>query len=132
MKILNPSSDSNETLEKYNTNAGQQFSNLDHSESSPLMHKRSRSKRNKVFPIFSRGWIPDSTEQASDNSEGRTRSWNRRLFLFLTEPESSYGSAIFYVLLMTAIFMANVVMIIQTMDYWQFTPINCHSCGGYV
>ena len=60
----------------------------------------------------------------------RRMSWNRRLFLFLTEPESSSGATIFYFVLMTAIFLTNVVMILQSMDYFQFTPTDCVSCGG--
>ena len=58
------------------------------------------------------------------------RSIKRRMFLFLSEPTSSKGSAIFYLVLISAILTINIVMVMQTMDYWQYTPDDCISCGG--
>ena len=60
----------------------------------------------------------------------RHRGIRRRLFLFLTEPQSSLGSAAFFFILIIAIFVSNAIMIMQTMDYFQYTPGNCHICGG--
>jgi hypothetical protein len=72
----------------------------------------------------------DKEEDSSKVLSERSRSWKRRVFLLLTEPESSIGSAAFYFVLIFAIFASNVIMILQTMDAWQFTPTDCHSCGG--
>lgn len=83
-----------------------------------------------------RHWLPDRCEHfSSDTNQShrrRPRSFKRRCFLFLTEFESSRGSAIFFVLLMVCIFVMNVVMIMQTMDEWQYTPHDCITCGGDV
>jgi Ion transport protein len=58
------------------------------------------------------------------------RSMKRRLFLILTEPETSFASASFFALLVVTITMMNLVMILQTMHFCQFTPLDCESCGG--
>ena len=60
------------------------------------------------------------------------RSVRRRLFLFLTEPHTSIGSALFYALLMLIIVVSNLFEIMQTVDTWQFTPTDCIMCGGCV
>ena len=70
-------------------------------------------------------WIPNPDDVS-------TGSWRRRIFLIITEPESSALSAAFYVILMSAIFVANIIMVMQTMESWQYTPQNCVTCGGYV
>jgi hypothetical protein len=59
------------------------------------------------------------------------RSMKRRLFLILTEPETSIVSTSFFALLVLTITLMNVVMIIQTMHFCQFTPLDCASCGGH-
>lgn len=50
------------------------------------------------------------------------RSIRRRIFLLLTEPTTSYASAIFFVILIITITASNIIMIMQTMDAFQFTP----------
>jgi Ion transport protein len=60
----------------------------------------------------------------------RPRSFSRRLFLFLTEPNTSVGSAIFFFVLIVTICLSNIIMICQTMDVFQFTPDDCQICGG--
>ena len=57
------------------------------------------------------------------------RGLRRRLFLFLTEPSSSWLSAIFFLLLIIAIFMSNLVIIMQTMSSFQYRPTECQFCG---
>ena len=65
------------------------------------------------------------------DSTSRHRSWKRRIFLLLTDPTTSYASMIFFVIVMIAIFAINVIMVMQTMDAYQFTPTDCVSCGGH-
>lgn len=57
-------------------------------------------------------------------------SLRRLIFLVITEPETSVLSAVFYFLLMSAIFACNIIMVMQTMAAWQYTPSNCITCGG--
>ena len=61
-----------------------------------------------------------------------TPSLRRRIFLVLTEPDTSTWSAVFFFVLILAIAMSNVIMIMQTMDAFQFVPTDCVSCGGTV
>ncbi|CAJ1949378.1 unnamed protein product [Cylindrotheca closterium] len=56
----------------------------------------------------------------------------RQLLLLLTEPESSWGASFFFVILIALITFSNVLMVIQTMDSWQFVPTDCVTCGGNV
>lgn len=61
-----------------------------------------------------------------------TRSLRRRLFLTLTEPETSFASALFLAVLVVTIALMNIVMILQTMERWQYTPTDCRWCGETV
>lgn len=63
-------------------------------------------------------------------STERHRGFRRRFFLFLTEPDSSLGSASFFFVLIFAISVSNVIMMIQTMNFFQYIPRDCHICGG--
>jgi len=56
----------------------------------------------------------------------------QQLFLLLTVPESSWGATVFFVILIALIAFSNVLMVIQTMDSWQFVPTDCVTCGGSV
>lgn len=47
-------------------------------------------------------------------------------------PESSWGATIFFVILIALIAFSNILMVIQTMDAWQFVPTDCVTCGGNV
>lgn len=58
------------------------------------------------------------------------RPLRRRIFLFLTEPDTSVASAIFFFVLVISILVLNCVMMMQTMTHFQFTPSDCLSCGG--
>jgi hypothetical protein len=62
----------------------------------------------------------------------RKRGIRRRMFLLLTEPQTSIGSALFYAVLISFIVVSNLFEIMQTVDTWQFTPTDCIMCGGYV
>ena len=85
---------------------------------------------------FVLNWDQYSLQQSSstsseDSKKGTTiRTTRRRIFLFLTEPSTSLGSAIFFTIVMVMIFLSNIVMILQTMKPWQFIPTDCVSCGG--
>eukprot|EP00522_Entomoneis_paludosa_P007415 CAMPEP_0172454750 /NCGR_PEP_ID=MMETSP1065-20121228/11645_1 /TAXON_ID=265537 /ORGANISM="Amphiprora paludosa, Strain CCMP125" /LENGTH=620 /DNA_ID=CAMNT_0013207131 /DNA_START=25 /DNA_END=1890 /DNA_ORIENTATION=- len=58
------------------------------------------------------------------------RTWRRRLFLVLTEPDTSLCSALFFGCLVVAIMVMNVLMMLQTLNAFQFTPKDCLLCGG--
>lgn len=108
------------------------------------------SNRESIFPDFHDRWLPDvfeSEQQTRGSLSSPTgtfqnlhqhhrpkhylhRSIKRRMFLFLSEPTSSKGSAIFYLVVILAILTINIVMVMQTMNHWQFTPDDCISCGG--
>ena len=60
------------------------------------------------------------------------RSWRRRIFLVLTEPDTSIWSAVFFSILIVVIALSNIIMIMQTMDSFQFVPTDCISCGGTI
>lgn len=62
----------------------------------------------------------------------KSRSLRRRLFLLLTEPESSIASAVIFVVLIVMISLSVVIMVIQTIPMYQFTPTECKLCGGNV
>lgn len=56
------------------------------------------------------------------------RTIRRRIFLLLTEPESSIFSAVFFMILITTIALSNIVMMMQTMDYFNFSIPNNDNC----
>jgi len=58
------------------------------------------------------------------------RSIRRRIFLVLTEPQTSITSAAFFAILISMIFLSNILMMMQTMKRWQFSPQDCIMCGG--
>ena len=112
-----------------------------------------RSSMRKINSTFFRpaisGLIPGDFEDGEDDdspptqqndnengghesmySERHHRSFRRRLFLFLTEPSSSWGSAIYFFILILAIFASNLIIILQTMAYFQYTPVDCGFCRG--
>jgi hypothetical protein len=86
--------------------------NDESTENDPLLRAGTKNESNRAFSTL------------------RHRGFRRRLFLFLTEPDSSLGSAAFFFVLIFAICVSNVIMIMQTMDYFQYTPTDCHNCGG--
>jgi hypothetical protein len=97
------------------------------------------------FESLSQHWVPDQWEviDTPENTSIRSfhhrhhrlrtrRSIKRRIFLFLTEPDTSIASAVFFFILIATISLMNVVMIMQTMQQWQYTPDDCRTCGGPV
>jgi hypothetical protein len=108
------------------------------------------SNRESIFPDFHNQWLPgvfESEEPAISTLSSPTgafhaldhhhqpkhylhRSIKRRIFLFLSEPTSSKGSAIFFLVVISAILAINIVMVMQTMNHWQYTPDDCITCGG--
>eukprot|EP00536_Pseudo-nitzschia_multiseries_P007587 jgi/Psemu1/296616/fgenesh1_pm.180_\ len=62
--------------------------------------------------------------------EPQRKSFRRRFFLFLTDPSSSWFSAIFFLLLIVAIALSSMIMIMQTMKCFQYTPTECGFCYG--
>jgi voltage-gated potassium channel len=104
-----------------------------HNESTSLL-RRNRSLSaddrhpGRLIPEVDHTWLP-----AEDDTHGFTdfhRSIRRRIFLLLTEPSSSVGSLVFFTILILTIALSNLIMILQTMEQWQFTPTDCITCGG--
>ena len=114
----------------------------------------------KVFIRISEHWLPapfedeDEFDQSvhhfddldsDDDDDTRLEKWNaidrqqslfherntrRRIFLFLSQPNSSFGSAVFFGILVLTINLSIVIMILQTMRFCQYTPKDCLGCGG--
>ena len=57
------------------------------------------------------------------------RGFRRRLFLFLTEPSSSWSSAIFFFVLILAICISNLIIVLETMTAFRYRPTECDFCG---
>ena len=132
---------------RFESNNGVLLSN----DNSGIRDSRSSSIYNddSIFPTFHHHWLPDKYETEDGVTQQppasqhwhhpkqstpppALRSWKRRVFLFLTEPATSIGSAIFFFVLIFAIAFMNIVMIMQTMTHWQYTPDDCITCGGDV
>jgi hypothetical protein len=97
-----------------------------------LNHKPSPVSQS-LFRKLERRWVPGETEAPQEPTvHDISRSRRRRLFLVLTEPDSSFVSVVFFGVLILAIAFANIIMIMQTMKNYQFVPTDCVSCGGYV
>lgn len=83
-------------------------------------HKHSRTSLRRIHSA----WIPQD-----ENSE-ESPTIRRGIFLLLTEPNSSFASLAFFIILVAAIATSNIVMVLQTMESFQFTPTDCVTCGG--
>lgn len=123
-------------------------------EGSSNTHPRSSSSSSShpsFFRKLSKHWIPEPWELvAQDESaslsllrngaplhhrvpvQRERRSIKRRTFLFLTEPDTSIASAAFFFVLILSISLLNLVMMMQTMEHWQYVPDDCRTCGGAV
>ncbi|CAB9499526.1 gated channel subfamily B member [Seminavis robusta] len=131
------------------------------SDQSPPFLDGADSGTGIAFADFHNRWLPDKFEDDDNNNNNNNmtysssssisssrrnnrhhhhhdrrklmpRSIKRRIHLFLSEPTSSIGSAIFYIIVILAIFVMNIVMAMQTMHHFQFTPDDCITCGGPV
>ena len=68
-------------------------------------------------------------DHRSATSEGfRQRSFRRRLFLVLTEPQTSILSAIIFGVYFAMLICSVTVMMMQTMRHFQYTPEKCNFC----
>jgi hypothetical protein len=84
------------------------------------------------FPGAYEDEISESTTAPCHPAKIQPCSFRRRIFLLLTEPESSICSAIFFSITVLAIALMNVILVLQTMEHWQFTPKDCKFCGETV
>lgn len=123
-----------------------------HREDTPLLHADSNDHDDgdnmSKADIWSHRWIPGYIEEDyrrtsvvepqpirqphRRRSHYHHRTVRRRIFLFLTDPTSSYASIVFFIILVIAIAGINVIMFMQTMDAYQFVPDDCVSCNGTV
>ena len=74
--------------------------------------------------------LTSSTNDSSSSlkSQGQYRTIRRRIFLMMTDPTSSILSLIFFVILTIMICSSNIVMILETMENFQYTPDECEYC----
>ena len=49
--------------------------------------------------------------------------------MFLTEPSSSYASAWFFFVLVGAIGISNIIVVMETMEAFQYQPATCSFCS---
>jgi hypothetical protein len=132
-----PWGDRNRVIDS-NAFTSQQFTRF--GENSPLLPNGEIHIQQKPSPVsrslfrkLERRWVPGETEAPQKPTDhDRSRPWRRRLFLILTEPDTSFVSVVFFGVLILAIALSNIIMMMQTMDYYQFVPTDCVSCGGYV
>lgn len=121
-------------------------------ERTPLLYEKQkgehqqpkRSRLSNIFHRLSEHWVPAAFEREDDcgrrvecwreidrrPSVLNERNFRRRAFLFLTDPSSSFGSAVFFAVMIITIALSIVIMVIQTMEAWQYTPTDCIGCGG--
>ncbi|KAL7531790.1 hypothetical protein ACHAXR_006760 [Thalassiosira sp. AJA248-18] len=88
-----------------------------------------------IFKSLANRWIPGAIETTTSSRQQQSisrtrRSISRRIYLFLTEPESSISSFLFFILLILSITLSNILMMLQTMPQFQFHPPDCVICGG--
>lgn len=100
------------------------------------------SVKGLFFQRLSKYWLPHRYEDEGSHADvyhprrhsiyrvKQLRSFKRRVFLLLTEPDTSILSAVFFVILVVTISLMNVIMMMQTLKAFQFTPTDCRTCGG--
>lgn len=64
-------------------------------------------------------------------ARGAKRSIRRRVFLLLTDPQSSILSAVCFAIIAFMILCSSIVLIIQTMDNFEYNPSHCEFCDGF-
>lgn len=102
---------------------------VDDSSSSTDSHGGSFTLTHPAESTRSENLFCDSSE-GSNRGRLVKRSFRRRIFLILTEPQSSIASVAFFFILIFSIALSNILMMLQTMESFQFTPKECHMCGG--
>lgn len=137
--------------QEYSTGNQQQFPETGNGE---MAERSDVDSRRHFLRKLSNHWIPSPWDVTSVVSEPilkspghpttrtakshhksysrQARSLKRRVFLCLTEPDTSIASAVFFFVLVISITLMNVVMMMQTMQAFQFTPTDCRTCGGPV
>ena len=91
-----------------------------------LMELAPPTKPSAVKSLYRHSWVP------SDQENDHPCSWRRRFFLLLTEPKTSIISFFFFLIMMAAIITSCLIAMFQTMDAFQFTPMDCITCGRFV
>jgi hypothetical protein len=61
----------------------------------------------------------------------KKRSMRRRIYVLLTDPHSSILSALTTAVIFFMIIGSNIVMVLQTLDQFEYTPSNCRFCDEY-
>ena len=71
-------------------------------------------------------------QSTGDDLKRPRRSFRRRIFLLLTEPQTSILSAIIFAVYFIMLLCSVIIMMIQTMRHFQYTPDQCEYCmyGG--
>lgn len=69
---------------------------------------------------------------SASSSSSKFQKAKKAIFLLLTDVESSSAATFFFFLLIIAICASNILMVMETMGEFQFTPTDCVTCGGNV
>lgn len=103
----------------------------DHHEADPMHEYEYSNGRNQSFSRSPDGSSRRNSRHHHVKHLRRVPTTpQRRIFLFLTEPQTSIASFIFFVILVVAITFSCVLMMLQTMPSFQFKPDDCVICGG--
>jgi len=115
-----------------NVSLGQRVYNAQSSKNEQSSLLSIEEDRGRGSPFTSlHNWLPSRAE-TQGSIPRHPGSWGRSIFLILTDPDTSIWSAIFFIVLILAIALSNIIMIMQTMDAFQFVPRDCVSCGGTI
>lgn len=76
--------------------------------------------------------VASSTNDSSSStkSQQKFRTLRRRIFIMMTDPTSSILSLIFFVILTIMICSSNIVMMLETMENFQYIPDECEYCAN--
>ena len=61
----------------------------------------------------------------------RIKSMRRSIFLLLTDPRSSILSMICFAIIIFMMVLSNIVMVMETLDRFEYTPDDCDYCQAY-
>ena len=147
MSTANETTTANRNTGTYDTMQGVEgiYGGVDEQEYRLVAPNRVLKHSLKSFRHMTPRLIPGNFEDEHDyernifgedrsRSEGHHRGFRRRLFLFLTEPSSSWLSTVFFLVLIVAISVSNLITIMQTMSSFQYRPTECDFCrndGGF-
>lgn len=105
---------------------------------SPLVVSRSGGASNRQKSGRTLTSTPESDHGLMDDKlmmdpipPRKKRSMRRRIYVLLTDPHSSILSALTTAVIFFMIICSNIVMVLQTLDQFEYTPSKCRFCDEY-